>query len=165
MKAKSWLIIFEDNSHSFSTPNCKFAQFMQWAITPQQLKCTLMLLSPFPKPKLEVIYWPEIVQYNSRYHSITVRPPQLYNFHKLSKIIFFQRELRFHEKTTALIVSKSSCLKQDRETVIFQQAIRLLAGSNKSFSATAVYYEQWQDFFKIFHSVIFRISWPVGDVK
>ena len=106
LKAKSWLIIFEDNSHSFSTPNCKFAQFMQWAITPQQLKCTLMLLSPFPKPKLEVIYWPEIVQYNSRYHSITVRPPQLYNFHKLSKIIFFK--LRFHEKTTP-IVSKRSC--------------------------------------------------------
>lgn len=100
LKSKSWLIDFEDNSHSFSTPNCKFAL----AITPQQLKCTLRLLSPFYKPKLEVIYWPEIVLYNSRYHSITVRPPQLYNFHNLSKFIFF-RELRFHEKATPLIVS------------------------------------------------------------
>ena len=92
----------------FSAPNCKFAPNDDWAITPQQLKCTLRLLSPYSKPKLEVIYGSEIVQYNSRYHSITVRPPQLYNFHKLSKNIFLQRiEISWlnHEKTTPLIVS------------------------------------------------------------
>ena len=52
------------------------------------------------------------------------------------KLFFFQRELRFHEKTTPLIVSKNSIHAENElnvQTVIFQQAIRLLAESKMSF--------------------------------